>query len=99
MATSATKSADEFAKVSYEQMVGPYDSEYPGLARASIILFEGGAVEFDRDALRRRFDNMIGSNAEIVARLTKSGQHLRPVSRVAVLGQFSTFVDRRSNDG
>jgi hypothetical protein len=67
VADELSKSADEFAKVSYEQMVGPYDSEYPGLARASIILFEGGVIEFDRDALRRRFDNMIGSNAEIVA--------------------------------
>ena len=52
VADELSKSADEFAKVSYEQMVGPYDSEYPGLARASIILFEGGATEFDRDALR-----------------------------------------------
>lgn len=67
VAEELSKSADEFAKVSYEQMVGPYDSEYPGLARASIILFEGGLIEFDRDALRRRFDNMIGSNKEIVA--------------------------------
>ena len=67
VADELSKSADEFAKVSYEQMVGPYDSEYPELARASIILFEGGVIEFDRDALRRRFDNMIGSNKEIVA--------------------------------
>jgi hypothetical protein len=60
-------SADEFAKVSYEQMSGPYNTEYPGLARASIILFEGGVTEFDREALRRQFDNMIGSNQEIIA--------------------------------
>lgn len=60
-------SAEEFARVSYEQMSGPYNAEYPGLARASIILFEGDVTEFGRETLRRRFDNMIGSNKEIIA--------------------------------
>ena len=36
-------------------------------ASAGIVLFESAVTEFNRDALRRRFDNMIGSNNEIVA--------------------------------
>lgn len=65
--SSLAASAETFAQVSFEQMTGPYSSEYPGLARASIILFESGDSEFDREALRRRFDTMIASDREIIA--------------------------------
>jgi hypothetical protein len=62
---SRKKTIEKYSKACFEQIRGSYETQYPGLAHASIILFEGRSAELARSELQTRFDQMLASNSYI----------------------------------
>jgi hypothetical protein len=64
---SLENTIDGYSEACFDQMYGAYERQYPGLSRASIILFEGKETRIPKTRIRDRIDQMIASNNEILA--------------------------------
>jgi hypothetical protein len=64
---SLEKTIDIYSEACFEQMHGAYERQFPGLSRASIILFEGRELSIPKSNIRDRLDQMIASKNEILA--------------------------------
>jgi hypothetical protein len=60
------KTIDSYAEACFAQMVAAYDRQYPGLCRASLVLFEGRDF-VTRSAIPTRLEQMIAVNSEVTA--------------------------------
>ena len=61
------KTIDAYGEACFDQMFGAYERQYPGLSRASLIVFEGRETSIPKVAIRNRLDQMIASSTEVLA--------------------------------
>ncbi|CCV11761.1 hypothetical protein [Mesorhizobium sp. STM 4661] len=58
---------ERYSGACFDQIFGAYERQYPGLARISLILFEGKAPDIRRAAIAERLDQMIAGSPEVLA--------------------------------
>lgn len=56
-----------YSDACFDQMFAAYERQYPGLARSSLILFEGRETNNSKNGLRIRLDQMVASSTEFFA--------------------------------
>ena len=61
------KTIGAYSDACFQQMFAAYEAQYPGLVRASLVLFEGRDLEIAKSALRNRLDQMIATSKEVLA--------------------------------
>jgi hypothetical protein len=64
--TAMERTITKYSEACFEQMYGPYEEHYKGLAGAAVRLFDNSVVSIPKREMHKRFDELIATNSYVL---------------------------------